>query len=261
MNPKWFAIVIMFFAVLTAIAQEQPSTTPKTPGAAALSEKDKISYGVGVQAGKNYRKINEDIGLELNIDAVAKGLKDAYSGAALQVSDEELKTLMTEWSKQVKQKQDEKLEAISKKNKEEGEKWLVNNKVKEGVMVLPNSGGVQYKIIEKGDGPVPTEKDTVVIGYVGKMINDKVFADKKDKPEPVPLSKLKVEGLKAALTKMQVHSHWEVYIPSEQAYGERGNGPIEPNMVVIFDVELNDVIKEQDSSAPAPSTTPSPTPN
>jgi hypothetical protein len=128
-------------------------------------------------------------------------------------------------------------------NKKEGDAFLMANKAKEGVMILPNSGGVQYKVLAPGDGPKPVETDTVMVSFVGKLIDGKEFDNKSKQQYRLPIGKLIVPGLKSALLQMTVGSKWEVYIPAEQAYGKKGNGPIEPNATVIFDIELLSIEK------------------
>jgi FKBP-type peptidyl-prolyl cis-trans isomerase FklB len=140
--------------------------------------------------------------------------------------------------KDLQLKQEEKLKLLTEKNKREGDAFQLKNKAKEGVMIIPNSGGVQYKILVPGNGPKPLGTNTVLVSYIGKMADGKEFENKSNKSIPIPLSRLNNPGLKTALLLMPVGSQWEVVIPPEAAYGEKGNGPIEPNATAIFEITL-----------------------
>jgi FKBP-type peptidyl-prolyl cis-trans isomerase len=278
MNSKWLAIVIMFFTAFAAKAQdkapaaqkapEPASTTQKAPEQGSMTEKEKLSYGAGVQAGKNYLRYREQLDLELDIEMVVKGLKDAYNGAALKVSEEELKAVADKWNKDIQERQKEKQEAAAIKNKKDGNDFLAANTVKEGVMTLPSGKagvpGVQYKEITRGNGPKPTEMDTVEVDFILSLI------DGKELKEVTNTRKLKktvfwqvgqnIPGMKAALMNMPVGSTWEVVIPPEQAYADKASGPIGPNSTLVFTIELKDIKKESDPKASTPDPTPDPAP-
>jgi FKBP-type peptidyl-prolyl cis-trans isomerase len=141
-------------------------------------------------------------------------------------------------SKDLQLKQEEKLKLLIDKNKKEGDAFQLKNKAKEGVMIIPNSGGVQYKILVPGNGPKPLGTNTVMVSYIGKMADGKEFENKSNQQISIPLSRLNNPGLKTALLLMPVGSQWEVVIPPEAAYGEKGHGPIEPNATAIFEITL-----------------------
>jgi FKBP-type peptidyl-prolyl cis-trans isomerase FkpA len=225
MNLKWLAIVILFFFGMTAMAQNQPSMT----------DTQKLSYGAGVAAGKLLleKKQKGEFGYDLDIDMVVNGILDAYRGTRLLASEEDVKKLSQKLEA-------EKLKAQADKNKPLADKFLLDAQAK-GALILPSGSekvrGVLYEIITEGDGPKPKETESAVMHVIGTFIDGKVFNDKSKDTVDWQVSKL-IPGLKSALLSMPIGSKWKVIIPPEQAYGEKGNGLIEPNSVLIFEIEL-----------------------
>ncbi len=169
---------------------------------------------------------------------MAEGLKDALRGGKTRLTEEEAKTVLTEVQNEVRKQQQEKMKEAADKNKTEGQAFLAANKDKEGVETLPS--GLQYKIITEGTGPKPTASDTVVCNYRGTLIDGKEFDSsyKRGQPATFPVSGV-IKGWTEALQLMPVGSKWQLFIPSDLAYGERGAGAeIGPNSTLIFEVEL-----------------------
>lgn len=233
----------------SAPSAQQPSaskpatttTTPKKPATPAAkpvtleTQKQKASYAIGMNIGRSMKKDGVDIDPEL----IAKGIKDAMSDAKPLLTDEESKAALTTLTSDVRKHQQEEFQAAIMKNKKEGDAFLAANKEKPGVVALPS--GLQYKVIQSGDGPKPTAADTVVCNYKGTLINGEEFDSsyKRGQPASFPVGQV-IKGWTEALQLMPVGSKWELYIPSELAYGERGtpNGPIGPDQTLIFEVEL-----------------------
>jgi FKBP-type peptidyl-prolyl cis-trans isomerase len=262
MNPKWLAIVIMFFAAFAAKAQDKTATTPKaSEQASTMTDKEKSAYRVGVLSGKSYLQFKDQLGIELDIEMIVKGIKDAYTGAALKLSDDELKEVENKWNKEIKEKQDEKLAAAAEKNKKDGKDFLDANAVKEGVMTLasslPGVRNVQYKVITKGDGPKPEESDIVEVNFKLSLINGKELKEitNRYKPEQSvkwPVSQ-NIPGMKTALLNMPEGSEWEVVIPAEQAYGENGSqNVIGPNSTLVFSIKLLKILPKAEPKAETP---------
>jgi len=220
MNLKWLAIVSMFFAAAPTRAQE-----------ALQTQKEKTSYALGVDTAKTLKNMEVDLDLE----TIIKGLRDAYSGGKLQMTDDEMRTVIIALNKELAQKRAEALKAAGEKNKKEGEAFLAENKTKEGVVTL--ASGLQYKILKAGDGKKPTDADTVEVQYRGTLINGTEFDSsyKRGQPATFPVGKI-ISGWREALKLMPVGSKWQLFIPPELAYG--GTGPIGPNVTLIFEVEL-----------------------
>ncbi len=198
------------------------------------SQKDKISYTIGTNIGRNIKQLP----MELDLDIFYKGFKDAVSGGKLQLSEAEMHTVMTAFQKEMNAKQAEMMKVQGEKNKKEGEAFLAENKKKEGVKTL--ASGLQYKVIKEGTGKTPKATDKVSTHYQGTLINGTEFDSsyKRGEPATFPVNGV-IPGWTEALQLMKVGSKWQLFVPSKLAYGEKGAGPlIAPNAVLIFTVEL-----------------------
>ena len=165
-----------------------------------------------------------------------QGIKDIYAGK-LKLSDEEIRTTLTELNKEMQGKENERMKTLSEKNKKDGEALLAENKKKEGIKTLPS--GLQYKVIQEGTGKVPKATDTVTTNYRGTLIDGTEFDSsyKRGQPATFPVNGV-IPGWTEALQLMKTGSKWQLFIPSNLAYGERGPGTIGPNAVLVFEIEL-----------------------
>ncbi|HYE33172.1 MAG TPA: FKBP-type peptidyl-prolyl cis-trans isomerase [Methylomirabilota bacterium] len=198
-------------------------------------DREKASYSVGVRYGSTWKQQGFDIDPEL----FAKGLKDAYAGSPA-LKDEEIAAAMSAYQQTVRAKMDEKRKVEGAANLEKANKFLAENKTKEGVKEL--EGGLQYKVIKEGAGATPGENDNVTTHYTGKLIDGTEFdsSHKRGQPATFNINGV-IKGWTEALKKMKVGSKWELYIPPQMAYGERGFGQnIPPNSALIFEIELLD---------------------
>jgi FKBP-type peptidyl-prolyl cis-trans isomerase FklB len=232
-------------------------------------EKEKVSYSIGLDIGNTFKKQNMDI----NPDILQAGLRDALSGKTPLLNDEQVKETMAEYSKTMMEAQANRAKEAGKKNLEIGAKFLAENKGKEGVKTTPS--GLQYKVLKEGSGTPPTAVDTVETHYRGTLINGTEFDSsyKRNEPATFPVNAV-IKGWTEALQLMKPGSKYQLFIPADLAYGERGAGQdIGPNETLIFEVELLGVKPPADasgqnppasSSQPAspakPSATPSPQP-
>lgn len=236
------------FAVLTlsatAFAQTKKPPVKPTPKPAVQVVKpllknglDSLSYAIGLNIGTNMKMQ----GIEsLNYAVLNKAMNDALKGTK-PIMDENTCNMT------IQQKLQEYMSAKSKVQKEEGQKFLEANKKQPGIVVLPN--GIQYKIINQGSGVKPTVEDTIKVHYKGTTIDGNIFDDSYSRGEPIefPLGGL-IEGWKQALVLMPVGSKWQIFIPSEYGYGDRGAGANIPGgSTLIFELELLDVkpVKKQ----------------
>ena len=194
---------------------------------------DKVSYALGLSIGNNFQ--NSGIN-DLQIEDFVKGLKDILGGQTPEISYDEAKQVINDYFMKL---QKEKFEI----NKKAGEEFLNINKGKAGVVTLPS--GLQYQVLQKGEGPKPTASDKVKCHYHGTLINGIVFDSSVQRGEPAVFGVSQViPGWVEALQLMPVGSKWRLFIPSDLAYGEHGAGEaIEPNSALVFDVELLDIVK------------------
>ena len=224
------------------------TTDPKKNSAplALETQKDKVSYAVGINLGRGIHKEAVDVDPEI----LARGLRDGLSDAKPQMTDEEVQATLSELQKQVTAHQQELRQQAVEKNKKAGETFLAANKDKPGVVTLPS--GLQYKIIEPGTGPKPTASDSVVCNYRGTLIDGTEFDSsyKRGQAATFPVGQV-IKGWTEALQLMPVGSKWQLFIPADLAYGERGTngGPIGPNETLVFEVQLVS-IQAKPQSAP-----------
>ena len=204
------------------------------------SQKYKFSYAIGFQVGHGLRR-NEDI---LDLDVVIQAISDAYKGSEPAVPIKDMQAAVEAYrAKQEKEAkaQQEKLSAEAKKNKEAGAKYLAENKTKDGVKTT--ASGLQYKVLTEGKGNKPTLNNTVVVNYRGKLLDGSEFDSsyKRNQPATLALNSV-IKGWQEALQLMPAGSKWELVIPSELAYGDRGAGSrIGPGETLLFEVELLEV--------------------
>ncbi len=211
------------------------------------TEMEKVSYVIGTQIAQNFIRQK----LEIDIDSLILGLRDAMASRELAISADESKKLITDFRQRMKEKQAAEKAKQAAKNLAEGQAFLEANKTKEGVKVLPS--GLQYKVIKEGTGEKPTAEDKVKTHYRGTLIDGTEFDNSYKRDKPIEFSVTGViKGWTEALQLMNVGSKWELYIPANLAYGERGRPGIPPNSTLIFEVELLEVIKNQDKDKKAP---------
>jgi len=234
-----FALVVMALLIV-AVAQNAPAPAPQNapaqnaPSSVFKTPLEKHSYALGLDIGRQMKKE----GLEIDPAVLTQGLKDAMSGNQALMTDEELRATIVELQNEVRARQAEIRKQMMEKNKAAGEAFLAENKKKEGVVTLPS--GLQYKILKPGEGQKPAADDTVVCQYRGTLIDGKEFDSsyKRNQPATFPVDRV-IKGWSEALQLMPVGSKWQLFIPADLAYGERGAGPdIPPNSTLIFEVEL-----------------------
>jgi FKBP-type peptidyl-prolyl cis-trans isomerase FklB len=217
----------------TAKARQAPGA--KSSNVLALkTQKDKVSYAIGLNVGKNLQRDSVDV--DSNI--VLRGLTDGMAGGKTLLTDDEAKAALTALQNDLRKKQEEKTQQAGEANKKEGEEFLAANKTKDGVVALPS--GLQYKILTEGKGAKPGASESVVCNYRGTLIDGKEFDSsyKRGQPATFPVGGV-IKGWTEALQLMPVGSKWQLFVPSDLAYGPRGAGAdIGPNATLIFEVEL-----------------------
>ena len=213
------AVTVLSFLSLTASAEADLS-----------SDKQKLSYAIGALFSQNLDQKE----LELDVPAFLQAIEDSLNKAELKMTTQEMQAILTKFqAEESKQRA-----ALAEKNLAEGKKFLAENKGEEGITELPS--GLQYKIINEGDGKNPTAENTVTVHYRGTLIDGTEFDSSYTRGEPIQLQLARViKGWQEVLPLMKVNSKWQIYVPSDLAYGENGAGSaIGPNAALIFDIEL-----------------------
>ena len=198
-----------------------------------LREQDKLSYSIGMDVARNFKKND----VPLDADMVMLGIKNGLAGERPLLSQRELRQVIGEFQSKVRQRMAANTRVLTADNRKRAEEFLQKNKNKEGVSTL--SGGLQYKVLQAGQGALPQDSDTVLINYRGSLLDGTQFdSTELGNPGKTNLYDL-FDGLRAGIRKMAVGSHWILWIPPQLGYGERGVGnDIGPNELLIYDVEL-----------------------
>jgi len=227
----------------SAAAEKTPAA--KSAGGMELkTEKDKLSYAVGLNVGRSLQKDS----VEIDPNVLVQGLKDALAGGKTQMSEDDAKGIIQSLQADLHKKQEAQMQAAGEANKKQGDAFMSANKSKEGVITLPD--GLQYKILTAGTGPKPVASDTVICNYKGTLIDGTEFDSsyKRGQPATFPVDKV-IKGWTEALQMMPVGSKWQLFVPPDMAYGARGPNPlIGSNAVLVFEVELLS-IKEKDKDS------------
>jgi FKBP-type peptidyl-prolyl cis-trans isomerase FklB len=217
---------------VATVAPAQPAKTDEP--SILTTQQNKVSYAMGVDIARNFKRMQIDFDLDLLI----RGLKDELAGAKLVLSDIEIRAIMAAFQSELRRKQVLAGRTAGLENKQAGDAFLAENKTKDGVVALLS--GLQYRILKKGEGRIPTSADTVEVNYRGHLIDGTEFDRSASDGPP---ANFKVSGVIAgwmeALKLMPVGSKWEVFVPPSLAYGPRGAGrDIGPNCTLIFEMEL-----------------------
>jgi FKBP-type peptidyl-prolyl cis-trans isomerase len=220
------AVAVAFYAV-SAVAKpvyESEDTSNAT-------DTDEVSYAFGVVFGFQFR----DTGLSFNYDEVSKGFQDAFEGKAKMTDDEAIDVAQAAYS--------EVLEKKAEENKVKEEAFLTENSLKDTVIV--SETGLQYEILEEGDGPKPSADDIVLVNYEGRLMDGTIFDSSYARGESAEFSlDMVVDGWSEGLQLMNVGSKYRLIMPSKLAYGESGAGStIPPYSPLIFEVELLDILE------------------
>lgn len=231
---------ILYFLVAGLLIAVSSSCQQNGPANVKLETNvDSVSYAIGILVGANNNKMLESVPGDdkLNIEAMATGFRAISLGEETKVSEEDAQSIVQKFFTEASDRE-------AQENLEKGNKFLEENKAREGVHTTES--GLQYEIITEGTGEKPTASDRVRVHYHGTLIDGTVFDSSVDRGEPVVFGVTQViPGWTEALELMPVGSKWKIYLPANLAYGERGAGAdIGPNSALIFEVELLEIVKD-----------------
>jgi FKBP-type peptidyl-prolyl cis-trans isomerase FklB len=232
-----FRLVIVFALVCFGVSACQQGEVKKSD---LKTQKDSVSYAIGIDVGRSLKKSE----IEVELAVLLQGLKDAIEKDSLYLlSDADMKNCMMSLQSVMMKKQTEKMKVEGDKNKKEGDMFLEKNKNEQGVITLPS--GLQYKVLQSGNGAHPKESDKVKCHYKGSLIDGKEFDSsfKRGEPATFPVNGV-IKGWTEALQLMKIGDKWQLFIPYNLAYGEQGRPPqIPPSATLIFEVELLSIEK------------------
>jgi FKBP-type peptidyl-prolyl cis-trans isomerase FklB len=232
---------LFIFACFLLLATSHLFADDPTP--ALETQHDKESYSIGYQVGISMK----NDGVEVNFEKLTQGLRDAIDGNAPLLSEEEMKKLIVDRKKVVREAEMRKVQELRVRNAEEAEKFLEENSKKEGVKTTES--GLQYKVLVGGDGTTPHPEDFVTVNYRGMFIDGTEFDSSYTKGEPMTTQVDSViKGWTEALQMMKEGSKWKIFLPPHLAYGRGGMGTrIPPNKLLVFEIELLSIKKGDDA--------------
>lgn len=226
MRSRFALSLIMILASGAALAQD------------VATDKGKLSYAIGWDFGQDIKRRGE----EFDIESVIAAIRDTVAGNDPQVTPEEMVALLQTFQQKVRQEQLEALQALAAENQAKSERFLEENKSKTGIVVMPS--GVQYRIIEEGDGPRPSMESTVKVHYRGSKMDGREFDSSfaRGVPEEFVVNSV-LQGWQEVLPLMKQGSTWQIFVPPELAFGQRGNPPVGPNEALMFDLRLVEIVQ------------------
>ncbi len=233
MRIRGIATVAVILGVLSGVAHAQSKPSLKT-------EQEKVSYSIGLDIGTNFKRQS----VELDSKALAAGITDGLSGAKPALAEDEVRKVLADFQQKMRARAAAIAQQAADDNKKKGEAFLAENKKQKGVVTLPS--GLQYKVLKEAKGAKPKSTDTVSVHYRGTLIDGAEFDSSIKRGQPAEFAVNQViKGWTEALQLMPVGSKWQLFIPSDLAYGPQGAGNmIGPNSTLVFDVELLDIKKK-----------------
>ncbi|MFN7553221.1 MAG: FKBP-type peptidyl-prolyl cis-trans isomerase N-terminal domain-containing protein [Pseudomonadota bacterium] len=234
MKSRW-----MIAALLTACAGgalAQGVAPAAAPAAAPTIDRNKVSYAIGYEIGKDFVEKKMDVDLQ----TVIRAIQDGYAKRQPAVPEDQMREAMGVMREKMLAEARTRFEALARENKAKSDKFLAENRSKKGIVALPS--GIQYRVIEDGTGKRATPTAEVTVHYRGSLSSGLEFDSSFARGQPASFKVDSViDGWKEILPMMKVGDHWQVFLPPEKAYGLRGQGPIGPNEALVFDIKLVDV--------------------
>lgn len=241
------AIAALLLAALWQGGQPEPRAAIADDQARVAGDEsstDAVSYALGYNIGRSLEA--QGIDSELDIDEVVAGLRAGLGAAEPRMSEQRIQQVLTEFSIRMEQRHAEQRRAEAEQQRQLGEQFLTENRQRDGVMETPS--GLQYQVVEPGEGASPGPEDTVLVHYTGRFIDGEVFDSSRDRGQPVriPLDQV-IAGWTEGMQLMQEGGRYKLFTPPDLAYGEEGRGEaMPPNATLIFDIELIEVLPAEE---------------
>ena len=233
MKFRWMIAALLSVGAGTALAQ---GGTAPAAGATPTVDRNKVSYAIGYEIGKDFVEKNMDVDLQ----TVIRAIQDGYAKRNPAVPEDQMREAMGVMREKMLAEARTRFESLARENKAKSDKFLAENRTKKGIVALPS--GIQYRVIEDGTGKRATPTSEVTVHYRGSLSSGLEFDSSFARGQPASFKVDSViEGWKEILPMMKVGDHWQVFLPPEKAYGMRGQGPIGPNEALVFDIKLVDV--------------------
>lgn len=224
MKAKLLAFIAVTATCTVAVAEDASSFK---------DDKDKLSYALGMNYGIMFQR--QDV--EIDPDALLKGLRDVISSNKTLLTEEQMRQTLTDAQRRIGEQRQAKMKIQGEGNRKKADEFLAANKAKPGVTVTDS--GLQYKILSTGTGPKPAASDSVTVHYKGTLLDGTEFDSSYKRGQPATFGVTGViKGWTEALQLMNAGSKWELFIPPDLAYGEQGRPNIPPNSLLVFEVEL-----------------------
>ena len=240
MRISTFAVIICCSIFAVAGCNGSDGSGVATGDISLDSQMDQVSYSIGFDIGRSFVQGEVD---DINTSILARGMEDALAEVDPAITMEEMQAVMQAFQLQMSEKQQASMLLMQEENQIEASAFLAENAVKEGVISIADS--LQYIVLEAGTGASPTESDMVLVHYSGQFIDGTVFDSSYDRGEPItfPVSGV-IPGWSTLLTHMKVGDKWRAFIPPALAYGPTGNASIPPNKLLVFEMELLDIVTD-----------------
>lgn len=225
MKLRVLAALLAVAGMSTAVAQD------------TTSEKGRLSYAIGYELGRDFTEKK----LDVDLNTVIKAIQDGYGQRPPQVAEADMKAAMESMQAKLLEQAKSEFEKVAAENKNKSDQFLAQNRAKTGIVALPS--GVQYRVIEDGNGSRPATSSEVKLHFRGSLHTGQEFASTYTGNQPVSMkvSDAPIRGLQEVLPLMKAGSRWEIFLPADLAYGGGPRSPIGPNQAVVFDLKLIEV--------------------
>lgn len=249
---KMSLLAVAVAVSMTACQKDEPKA-PVADKVELKTFEQQSAYAIGLSMGRYINSTlsrQQDLGVKLDNDMIMNGVKDGLAKKAL-MSDADIEKALKTYDQKINEAATKKAESDAKANLDGGKKYLEDNAKKQGVTVTKS--GLQYEVLKMGTGAKPAATDKVKVHYVGTLTNGTKFDSSYDRKQPVDFTLNQViPGWTEGVQLMPVGSKFKFTLPAALGYGEQGAGTIPPNSVLVFEVELLEIVKDQDPAAEAP---------